>query len=220
MRFSIHDWTGGYRAIRKEVFLKESKKIKEVKNYTFQISFLHHAVQDGFKVAEVPIHFTDRTMGNSKLTAKSYIIDVLKYCFVAKFKEIIYGPFGKFMVVGGTGFVIQAIILKVLVEYFIVNPTVANLVGAAVAIFSNFNLNNFWTFKAEKVHGIKYLWKLLNFYATSAVGVIVIQTGIIFLGDQLLGRKYYFLYFIAGTLVLTAYNFTMYRFVIWRKKPQ
>ena len=26
MRFSIHDWTGGYRAITKEVFLKEKEK--------------------------------------------------------------------------------------------------------------------------------------------------------------------------------------------------
>jgi dolichol-phosphate mannosyltransferase len=219
MRFSIHDWTGGYRAIKKEVFLKESNKIKEVRNYTFQISFLHHAVQDGYKVAEVPINFTDRTMGNSKLAAKSYIVDVLKYCFVARFKELVYGPFGKFLVVGGTGFLIQAVILRVLVENFAVIPAVASLIGAVAAIFSNFNLNNIWTFKSEKVHGLKYLWKLLNFYATSAVGVIIIQTGIIFLGDHFIGRKYYFLYFIVGTAILMFYNFTMYRFVIWRKKP-
>lgn len=220
MRFSIHDWTGGYRAIKKEVFLREHNKIKEVRNYTFQISFLHHAVQDGFKVAEVPINFTDRTMGKSKLAAKSYIIDVLKYCFIARFKELVFGSFGKFLVVGGTGFVIQAVILRILVENFTVNPTIANLLGAVAAIFSNFNLNNRWTFKKEKVQGIgKYFWKLLNFYATSAIGVIIIQTGVIFLGDYFIGRKYYFIYFIVGTAILTFYNFTMYRFVIWRKKP-
>ena len=60
---------------------------------------------------------------------------------------------------------------------------------------------------------------MLNFYAPSAIGVIFIQTGIIFLGDTFIGRKYYFIYFIIGTGFLLIYNFSMYRFVIWRKKP-
>ena len=133
---------------------------------------------------------------------------------------VLLGKFGKFLVVGGTGFVIQAIVLKVLVEGFNVHPAIASLAGAVLAIFSNFNLNNIWTFKTEKVKGVgMYFWKLLHFYGTSAVGVIVIQAGIIFLGDHFIGRKYYFIYFLVGTFILMLYNFTMYRFVIWRKKP-
>jgi dolichol-phosphate mannosyltransferase len=124
-------------------------------------------------------------------------------------------------VVGGTGFLIQAIILRILVGVVKIDPTISNLSGAVVAIFSNYNLNNFWTFKTEKVKSFgQYLWKLLNFYATSAIGVILIQTGIIFLGDALFGKKYYFIYFIFGTAILLIYNFTVYRFIIWRKKPQ
>jgi len=220
MRFSVHDWTGGYRALKKEVFLKEKEELTNFKGYTFQVSFLHKAVRDGFKIAEVPIAFTDRTLGKSKIAAKEYIFDLLKYIFIAKIKELIFGSFGKFLVVGGTGFVIQAVLLKVLVEGFTVTPTKANLVGAVLAIFSNFNLNNIWTFKKERVKGIgMYFWKLLNFYGTSAVGVIVLQTGIIFLGDNFIGRKYYFIYFLIGTFFLMLYNFTMYRLVIWRKKP-
>jgi len=220
MRFSIHDWTGGFRAIKKEVFLKEKKELTAFRGYTFQVSFLHKTARDGFKIAEVPIHFTDRTLGKSKIAASEYIIDLLKYIFVAKAKEIIYGPFGKFLVVGGIGFILQAAILKFLVEVMHVVPTVSSLLGAVVAIFSNFNLNNLWTFNTEKVTGFKkYLWKMLNFYATSAIGVIIIQTGIIYLGELLFGRDNYFLYFLAGTAVLLVWNFFMYRFVIWRKKP-
>lgn len=220
MRFSVHDWTGGYRALRKEVFLKEKQELTNFKGYTFQVSFLHKALRDGFKIAEVPIDFTDRTLGKSKIAAKEYIFDLLKYIFVAKIKELIFGSFGKFLVVGGTGFVIQAVLLKILVEGFMVSPTKANLVGAVLAIFSNFNLNNIWTFKKEKTKGIgMYFWKLLNFYGTSAIGVTFFQTGIIFLGDNFIGRKYYFIYFLVGTFFLMLYNFSMYRFVIWRKKP-
>ncbi|MCL5435399.1 MAG: glycosyltransferase [Patescibacteria group bacterium] len=220
LKFAIHDWTGGFRALKKEVFLKEKNELTAFRGYTFQVSFLNKVVRDGFKVAEVPIHFTDRTLGRSKIAPKEYIIDLLKYIITASIKEKLLGPFGKFLVVGGIGFILQAVILRVLVEVFNVNPSVSNLLGAVVAIFSNYNLNNLWTFRSEKFVGFgQYLWKMLNFYATSATGVIFIQTGIIFLGDNLIGRKFYFLYFIVGTGVLLIYNFTMYRFVIWRKRP-
>ena len=220
LRFSIHDWTGGYRAVRKEVFLKEKAELTNFKGYTFQVSFLNKVARDGFKIAEVPFHFEDRTLGDSKIAPMVYIVDLLKYVISASIKEYLFGPFGKFLVVGGLGFIIQAVILRILVEIFKVNPPIANLTGAVAAIFSNYNLNNLWTFKTEKITGIgQYLWKMLNFYATSAIGVIFIQTGIIFLGDQLIGRKYYFIYFIVGTAVLLVYNFTVYRFIIWRKKP-
>ena len=220
LKFSIHDWTGGYRAIKKEVFLKEKQELTNFKGYTFQVSFLNKAVRDGFKIAEVPFHFEDRTLGDSKIAPMAYIVDLLKYVIVASIKEKIFGSFGKFLVVGGTGFVLQAIILRVLVEGVHTSPTVANLLGAVVAIFSNYNLNNLWTFKSEKATSlIQYFSKLIKFYATSAVGVILIQTGIIFLGDTFIGKKYYFLYFILGTGFLLIYNFTVYRLFIWRKKP-
>jgi len=98
-------------------------------------------------------------------------------------------------------------------------PEVSNLVGAAVAIFSNYNFNNIWTFKSEKITSLSaYFMKLLQFYATSALGVILIQTGTIFVGDLLIGKKYYFLYFILGTGLLLIWNFTIYNKFIWKNK--
>ena len=216
----IDDWTGGYRAIKKEVFLKEKEKLGAFTGYTFQVGFLYNAVKDGFRVAEVPFQAKDRTKGKSKIPGIQTILQTLYFVIKVRLQEIIFGPFGKFLVVGGTGFLIQAVILRVLVEASGINPTISNLLGAVVAIFSNYNFNNFWTFKSERATSItRYLWKLLNFYATSAIGVILIQTGIIFLGDTFIGRKYYFLYFIIGTGILLIYNFTVYRFIIWRIKP-
>ena len=219
-RKGIDDWTGGFRAIKKEVFLKEKEKLGAFSGYTFQVGFLWNAVKDGYKVAEVPFKAKDRTKGKSKIPGIQTIIKTLYFVIKVRAQELLFGPFGKFLVVGGTGFVIQAVILKILVDGFNINPSISNLLGAVFAIFSNYNLNNFWTFKTEQVKGFgQYLWKLLNFYATSAIGVILIQTGIIFLGDTFIGRKYYFLYFIVGTGFLLIYNFTVYRLIIWRKKP-
>ena len=219
MRFSIHDWTGGFRALKKAVFLKEKDKLANYNGYIFQISFLHKAVRDGFKIGEVPFHFSDRTLGRSKIAPLGYIFDVLKYVIGARILEILRGPFGKFLVVGGLGFTIQAGLLRLLVEVFNWSPTPANLVGAVFAIFSNFNLNNLWTFKANRVENVsRYLLKLAQFYATSAFGVIFIQTGTIFIGDTFIGRKYYFLYFLLGTFFILIWNYFIYSKFIGRKK--
>src|SRR3989344_4701927 len=219
MRFWLHDWTGGFRALRKEVFLKEKDELTEFKGYTFQVSFLHKVIRDGFKIGEVPFHFGERNIGDSKIAPMSYVANLLKYVITARIKEIILGKFGKFLAVGGLGFVINAVVLRVLVEGFNFAPVPANLIGAACAIFSNFNFNNLWTFGERKANTIiSYFSKLIQFYATSAFGVVFIQTGTIFLGDTFIGRQYYFIYFLVGTGILLTWNFTMYSFVIWRKR--
>lgn len=217
MKFSIHDWTGGYRALKKEVFEKEKAELANFNGYIFQIAFLHKAVRDKFKVAEVPFHFSDRTLGNSKIAPLHYIMDVVKFVLLARFTELIFGRLGKFLVVGGFGFVLNAVTLHIGVQNFHLNPSIANLCGAVLAIFSNFNFNNLWTFSHHKTKSAgEYFHKLFQFYATSAFGVILIQTGTIFVGDHLFGTQGYFLYFLIGTGLLLICNFIIYNRFIWK----
>jgi dolichol-phosphate mannosyltransferase len=219
--FSIHDWTGGYRALKKEVFLKEKSSLNNFKGYIFQISFLHKAVRDGFKIGEVPFHFSDRTLGSSKIAPLGYIMDVVKYVVFSRIKELIFGKFGKFLVVGGTGFVINAVLYAFLIKITSFPLAVSNIMAAQFAIFSNFNLNNVWTFKNQKIDGISsYFKKIIVFFATSNIGVILIQSGAIQLGEALFGRKFPlpYVYFVLGTGMLLIYNFTIYSKIIWRNK--
>jgi dolichol-phosphate mannosyltransferase len=217
MRFQIHDWTGGFRAISREVFLKVRPKMVGRDGYIFQIAFLHEAVRNKFKIGEVPVNFTDRKLGNSKIAPFDYIIDVLTFVITTRIKEVLSGSFGKFLVVGGLGFMINASTLRVLVEVFNWHPAAANLVGAAFAIFSNYNLNNLWTFRKHRVKNISsYFIKMAQFYMTSAFGVIFIQTGTIFVLDHLLGRDGYFIHFLIGTAFLLVWNFTIYNRFIWK----
>lgn len=219
-RFFLHDWTGGYRAIKKEVFIKEKEKVREYKGYTFQVAFLYKTLLDGYKAGEVPIHFRIRRVGDSKIAPLAYIINVLKYVITERIKEVATGSFGKFIIVGGVGFMLNAIILRILVDKFHWVPYYANLIGAVVAIFSNYNFNNLWTFKHRKATSFwKYIFKMLQFYLTSAFGVIVIQTGTIFVGVHFITQqKDYFIYFIGGTGILLVWNFFVYSKFIWRKK--
>jgi dolichol-phosphate mannosyltransferase len=219
-KFSIHDWTGGYRALKKEVFLKEKSKLDNYRGYIFQISFLHKAVRDEFKIGEIPFHFSDRTLGNSKIAPLNYIVDVVKYVVFSRVKELIFGKFGKFLVVGGTGFVINFLTYNILSHIYILLPLwIANTIGAEFAIFSNYNLNNLWTFKENKVKTSgAYLLKMLQFFLTSNIGVFIFQNGIIALGEKLYGRDYKNIYFLFGTALLLIWNFTIYNKIIWKKK--
>lgn len=88
---AIHDWTGGYRALKKEVFLKERNKLLNCNGYIFFISFLHKAVRDGFSIAEVPFHFADRTLGMTKNVSLRYMLDVIGYVLRARISEIRLG---------------------------------------------------------------------------------------------------------------------------------
>lgn len=231
MRPNIHDWTGGYRAIKKEVFVKEKEKLKEFTGYNFQVGSLLSALHDGFTVAEVPFHFGERTEGTSKIQSGSTIVKTLSFVVTARIKELIFGSFGKFLVVGGIGFVINFVVLWFLHTVSHMDPFWANLIGAGLAIFSNYNFNNIWTFAQHKISGVgQYLWKMVQFYATSAFGVIFIQSGTIYVGDLIvkpdvilhigpLGIRFYILWFLLGTFLILIWNYFIYSKFIWKKSP-
>lgn len=66
----IEDTTAGFVAYRKEVLEKINlEKIKFI-GYAFQIEMKYKAYHLGFNVKEIPIIFTDRTRGKSKMSSK------------------------------------------------------------------------------------------------------------------------------------------------------
>ncbi|GAB11244.1 polyprenol-phosphate mannosyltransferase [Gordonia araii NBRC 100433] len=64
---SIRDITAGFRAYRREVLESLDFDAIDSAGYCFQIDLAWRAVQGGFTVAEVPITFTERAIGESKM---------------------------------------------------------------------------------------------------------------------------------------------------------
>ena len=64
----LYDITGGYRAYRSEVL--QTLELSQVAShgYCFQVDLAWRAVQAGFRVTEVPITFTEREIGESKMS--------------------------------------------------------------------------------------------------------------------------------------------------------
>lgn len=65
---SVKDLTGGFKCFRREVL--EAIPLDEVSGagYVFQVEMTYRALLQGFSVVEVPITFTDRTKGQSKMS--------------------------------------------------------------------------------------------------------------------------------------------------------
>ncbi|BBX25300.1 polyprenol monophosphomannose synthase [Mycolicibacterium alvei] len=67
----IHDITAGYRAYRREVLEKIDLSAVDSKGYCFQIDLTWRAINNGFTVVEVPITFTERELGVSKMSGSN-----------------------------------------------------------------------------------------------------------------------------------------------------
>jgi dolichol-phosphate mannosyltransferase len=70
LRVNVHDLTGGFKCIRREVLEAIDLPSIRAEGYVFQIEVTYRAILAGFRVREVPIVFTDRTDGASKMSAR------------------------------------------------------------------------------------------------------------------------------------------------------
>jgi dolichol-phosphate mannosyltransferase len=67
----VHDITAGFRAYRREVLEKLDLAAVDSKGYCFQIDLTWRTVTNGFTVVEVPITFTERELGVSKMSGSN-----------------------------------------------------------------------------------------------------------------------------------------------------
>ncbi|RFZ69364.1 Undecaprenyl-phosphate mannosyltransferase [Mycobacterium marinum] len=80
----VYDITGGYRAYRREVLDALDLDTFESKGYCFQVEMTWRAINAGFVVVEVPITFTEREVGVSKMSGSNIregIVQVARWGF-------------------------------------------------------------------------------------------------------------------------------------------
>ena len=74
----IDDITAGYRAYRREVLEKIELSTVDSKGYCFQIEMSWRTITAGFTVVEVPITFTERELGKSKMSGSNISEAIVK----------------------------------------------------------------------------------------------------------------------------------------------
>lgn len=76
---AVDDLTSGYRVYKREVLTKIDLDKVESNGYGFQLEMLARSLKKGFKVDTIPIVFSDRYSGKSKLSRK----DVINFFIIA-----------------------------------------------------------------------------------------------------------------------------------------
>jgi len=70
LRVHVRDLTGGFKCIRRRVLEAIDLPSVRAEGYVFQIEVTYRALLAGFKVREIPIVFSDRTVGSSKMSTR------------------------------------------------------------------------------------------------------------------------------------------------------
>jgi dolichol-phosphate mannosyltransferase len=74
----VRDLTGGFKCFRREVLEAIDLPSVECSGYAFQIELTYRAARRGFRVAEIPIVFVDRRVGQSKMSRRIVLEAVRK----------------------------------------------------------------------------------------------------------------------------------------------
>ena len=64
----VRDLTGGFKCYRRQVLERIDLDAISSRGYAFQIETTYRAVRAGFRVTEIPITFSDREAGSSKMS--------------------------------------------------------------------------------------------------------------------------------------------------------
>jgi dolichol-phosphate mannosyltransferase len=70
LRLPVRDLTGGFKCFRREVLEALDLAAIRSQGYAFQVELTYSALQLGFRVVEIPIVFTDRHVGESKMSRR------------------------------------------------------------------------------------------------------------------------------------------------------
>jgi dolichol-phosphate mannosyltransferase len=120
-----------------------------------------------------------------------------------------------FAMVGSIGLVVHLVALFIALEAFNWPFPEAQAFGALVAMTSNFILNNFLTYRDQRLKGFAILRGLLLFYLVCCVGLFA-NVGVAFsVYDQ---EPIWWLAGAAGALMGVVWNYAMSGLFVWRKR--
>jgi dolichol-phosphate mannosyltransferase len=166
------------------------------------------------KTIEVPYSFGSRLHGESKLDSM-VALDFLGLVLAKFTHDVVSLRFLLFAMVGGSGLFVHLGTLYLALNVFNLSFPVAQGLGAFVAMTTNFVLNNFLTYRDQRLKGFSILWGLLSFYLVCSVGLLA-NVGVAFsVYDQ---EPIWWLAGAAGALMGVVWNYAMSGLFVWRKR--
>jgi len=212
LRVEIADPMSGFFMIRRDRF---EQLAPQLSTQGFKILLDIVATAHGsLRIKEIPYSFGSRLHGESKLDSM-VALDFVGLVLAKLTHDVVSLRFLLFAMVGSLGLVVHLTALFVALEVFNVPFPEAQACGALLAMTSNFLLNNFLTYRDQRLKGFGILRGLLLFYLVCSVGLLA-NVGVAFsVYDQ---EPIWWLAGAAGALMGVVWNYAMSGLFVWRKR--
>ena len=165
----VKDCTSGYRAIRASYLKELDFSYLSTRGYSFQSSLICDLAWRGADISEIPIEFSSRQGGDSKLALRDQIEFLLNIPRLG-FRHL--EDFMKYSLVGVSGVFVNLGLYLFLTRYYEISEVVAPLIAIESALISNFILNNFWTF-GKRITQSRIRVKFVKFHLVSGFSALI-----------------------------------------------
>ena len=212
LRVEIADPMSGFFMIRHDRFEQLAPQLS-VHGFKILLDIVATA-RGTLRTAEIPYTFGARQHGESKLDSM-VALDFLGLVLAKLTNDVVSLRFLLFATVGSIGLIVHLVTLFITHKMFEVPFAEAQASAAIVAMTSNFILNNFLTYRDQRLKGFAILRGLIVFYIVCSVGVLA-NVGIAFsVYDQ---EPIWWLAGAAGALMGVVWNYAMSGLLVWRKR--
>ena len=212
LRVQIADPMSGFFMIRRERF---EELAPQLSTQGFKILLDVVATAHGtLRTKEIPYSFGSRLHGESKLDSM-VALDFLGLVLAKLTNDVVSLRFLLFAMVGSIGLVVHFAALYAALKIFRLPFAEAQACGALCAMTSNFVLNNFLTYRDQRLKGFAIVRGLILFYLVCSVGLFA-NVGVAFsVYDQ---QPIWWLAGAAGALMGVVWNYAMSGLFVWRKR--
>jgi dolichol-phosphate mannosyltransferase len=208
----VADPMSGFFMIRRDSF---EQLAPQLSSQGFKILLDVVATARGnLRTIEIPYSFGSRLHGESKLDSM-VALDFLGLVLAKLTHDVVSLRFLLFATVGSIGVIVHFAGLYTALKAFDLPFAEAQACGALAAMTSNFVLNNFLTYRDQRLKGFGILRGLLLFYLVCSVGLLA-NVGVAFsVYDQ---EPIWWLAGAAGALMGVVWNYAMSGLFVWRKR--
>lgn len=212
LRVEIADPMSGFFMIRRDRFEQLAPKLS-VQGFKILLDIVATA-HGKLRIVEIPYAFGSRLHGESKLDSM-VALDFLGLLLAKLTGDAVSLRFLLFALVGSIGLVVHLAVLDVSFNVFGYSFAESQLIGAVAAMTSNFLMNNFLTYRDQRLKGLAVVRGLLIFYLVCSVGLFA-NVGVAF---SVYGqRPIWWLAGAAGALMGVVWNYAMSGLFVWRKR--
>ena len=212
LKVEVADPMSGFFMIRRDRFEQLAPQLS-TQGFKILLDVIATA-QGKLRTIEIPYTFGSRQHGESKLDSM-VALDFLGLVLAKLTNDVVSLRFLLFAMVGGTASSCISRRCSSRTKSSRRRFAEAQAAGALVAMTSNFILNNFLTYRDQRLKGFAILRGLLLFYLVCGVGLLA-NVGVAFaVFDQ---EPIWWLAGAAGALMGVVWNYAMSGLFVWRKR--